>query len=277
VTISFIADFEALADGYTIEDESVDGYFWDTAASQPVATVRNTPLTAPSGTKYVEWVTDASEASIDANPLFTDVNLTIGVPIYLAGFFRFERIGGNDVWADTGADPYQFDKLWEFRDGATFRWGIGVGWNGWYSTGTDHKFTFDAWYSTALIGNQGPDHIVADVAPYDADNPYLCDYETWYGVVLKVTPNTTSSGRVEIWINGTQIINKTQVTCLANPVVNSCYYGGTIGQPAYNTPSHKRQADALLVTDDWQDIIDYGYLGGGGPLAGPTNVHWTPL
>ena len=36
--------------------------------------------------------------------------------------------------------------------------------------------------------------------------------------------------------------------------------GGTIAQPAYNAPAHYRQFDALLLTDNWQNIIDLGYL-----------------
>jgi hypothetical protein len=35
---------------------------------------------------------------------------------------------------------------------------------------------------------------------------------------------------------------------------------GTLSQPAYDAPVQKRQYDAILITDTWQDIIDGGYL-----------------
>lgn len=35
---------------------------------------------------------------------------------------------------------------------------------------------------------------------------------------------------------------------------------GTIAQPAYDAPAHSRRFDALLLTDNWQNIINLGYL-----------------
>ena len=47
--------------------------------------------------------------------------------------------------------------------------------------------------------------------------------------------------------------------------------GGTIAQTAYDAPAHYRKFDAFMLTDNWQDIIDGGYLSGeGGDTQAPT-------
>ena len=42
--------------------------------------------------------------------------------------------------------------------------------------------------------------------------------------------------------------------------VSQITLGGTIAQPAYDARAHYRQFDALLLTDNSQNIIDLGYL-----------------
>ena len=50
-------------------------------------------------------------------------------------------------------------------------------------------------------------------------------------------------------------------TCAnANPTIGRLTMGGTIAQGAYDAPVHYRKFDALLFTDNWQNIIDIGYL-----------------
>ena len=49
---------------------------------------------------------------------------------------------------------------------------------------------------------------------------------------------------------------------------------GTIAQPAYDAPSHYRQYDAFIVTDNWQDIIDGGYLSD--PESNPQRTLFRP-
>jgi hypothetical protein len=255
--------FESSACGASISDQNVDNVFWDTVPELP--TNVRCSLATPNGSKYVEWNWPAS-LNVTGAELYgrgnTSQNVTLspGSTYYLATFVRFQRVNGADIWADTGSTPYQFDKLLEFR-GAGFRWGIGSGWNGWYTTGTDHQFTFDAWYATTVLGEHGPDHLVANVAPYSAGNPLLCDYEKWYGVVLGVTTAASdTAGRVQLWVNGVKTIDKAQYTAAPGATLQMAILLGTVAQPAYNAPNHLRQMDNITITDNWQDIVNGNYL-----------------
>lgn len=266
--------FEAESCGATIADRTVDGTFWDTdPASAPSVVKCNVP--SPSGTKYVEWSVPAAAGWVGASPeLPSALALVPGTTYYLAGFFRFQRVGGTDIWHDSGSTPYSFDKLIEFR-GSGFRWGIGAGWNGWYTTGVDHRFVFDAWYASSVIGNQGPDHIVANVAPFGPSNPLVSNYETWNAVVLGVTVRNSTSGRVQLWVNGTKVVDKNQYTANAGATVTHLILTGTVAQPAYDAPAHIRQMDGIMLTDNWQDVVAGGYTtvpGGTPPLPAPTSA-----
>lgn len=253
-------DFETQSCGGIVADKTVEGPFFDTDPSSAVATVRCT-LAAPRGSNYLEWNVPANANWIGVSMgLSNSVSLSFGTTYYLAGFFRFQRINSADIWHDVGPEVYSFDKLLEFR-GNGFRWGIGAGWNGWYSTGVDHKFTFDAWYASSILGDHGPDHLVANVAPFGASNPFVSDYERWHGVVLGVTANNSNSGRVQLWVNGTKVIDKAQYTANQGAVISESLFTGTVAQPAYDAPAHYRQLDAIMITDNWQEIVDGGYLG----------------
>lgn len=273
-TVYMQNNFESSACGATIADQNADAVFWDT---NEVPTSVGCAVATPNGSKYVQWQYPGGNHSgpelyARGNTNF-NVALREGTTYYMAGFFRFQRIGGSDIWADTGTTPYQFDKLTEFR-GNGFRWGIGSGWNGWYNTGTDHKFTFDAWYSTALIGDRGPDHLVANVAPYGPNNPLLCDYEKWYGVVLGVTVSSSASaGRVQVWVNGVKIIDKAQYTANAGATFERAILFGTVAQPSYNAPVHYRQMDNLMVTDNWQDVVSGGYMATSSEAISPPRMN----
>lgn len=255
------ATFESSACGASIADQNVDGVFWDTTPELP--TNVRCSLSTPNGSRYAEWNYPAG-ANLTGPELYgngntgLDVSVAPGTTYYLAAFVRFQR-NGADIWADTGSSPYQFDKLIEFR-GAGFRWGIGAGWNGWYTNGTDHKFTFDAWYATSVLGERGPDHLVANVAPYNANNPLLSDYEKWHGLVLGVTAAASDSGRVQLWVDGVKVIDKSQYTAAPGAVIDHAILIGTVAQPAYNAPSHLRQMDDIMITKDWQSILNGGYL-----------------
>lgn len=271
-TTHVLTDFEGKACDAPIADaEVLEGHLWDTYPGVPQPVVRCAD-NGPSGGKFVEWHTQNGSSSAQVDVLQSATNLTAGSTIYLASFVRFDRVGGNDIWRDTGASPYQFDKLIEIR-GTGFRWGIGAGWNGNYSVGGDHKFTFDAWYSTVLLGDHGPDHLVADQAPYGPAQPYLCDYERWYGVVLGITVANSTAGRVQLWIDGTKIIDTPHYTASAAPVLETTTMNGTIAQPSNDSPEHFRRLDRILVTDHWGDVQAGGYLastGTPGADAGPS-------
>ena len=272
-TTHLLADFEGKACDAPIADaETLEGHLWDTYPGVPQPSVRCS-AGGPSGNHFVEWHTANATNSAQVDITLTPVNLAEGSKVYLASFVRFERVGAADVWRDTAPNPYQFDKMIEFR-GTGFRWGIGAGWNGEYSSGGDHQFTFDAWYSTVLIGDHGPDHIVADQSPYGASQAFRCDYEKWYGVVLGVTVASSNTGRVELWVDGTKLIDQAHYTASPSAVLETLTLNGTIGQPDYDSPAHLRQFDRLLVTNDWADVVTGKYLDAagispGGDAGGP--------
>ncbi len=269
---TYSADFEGKACDAPIADaEIVEGRLWDTYPGVPQPTVRCAVAT-PSGEKFVEWHTQNATAAAQVDVVLPAINLSSGTTVYLATFVRFDRVAGNDIWLDTGVSPYQFDKLIEIR-GTGFRWGIGSGWNGNYTIGGDHKFTFDAWYSTVLIGDHGPDHLVATQAPYGPAQPYLCDYERWYGVVLGITVAASTAGRVQLWVDGTKIIDTPHYTANAAPVLDTLTMHGTIAQPTNDSPEHVRRLDRIVVTDNWADVEVGAFLTATAavPDAGPTS------
>jgi hypothetical protein len=244
----------------------------------PTPFTRNA-ITTPSGVRYHEVLTicggySGSRCTPGNDPTVTtnqagfvthhtaiDWTTKTGQTFYLGGFFRFDRVGGRNVWA---ADT--FDKLWEFG-----------------GNGSDHStrwdsantFTFDLWCAASVFsacentGINDFDHKPANVSPYSGSNPYECNFEQWYAVVLAITMNTSSSGVIKMYINGTLIHDSTHVT-MDTGIVSSdgATLHGTIAQPAYDAPDHYRRSDKLMFTDNLTDIQNAGLMsdpnGGGG-------------
>lgn len=276
-------DFETIPCNTALNDRTVEGVFWDTYFGTdpniPEAIIRCS-ITSPRPRNYVEFQVTRTITTNGIGPeiaVAPAINVVAGKAYYLAAFFRFQRVNGLSIWHDTGADPYSFDKLLEFR-GSGFRWGIGAGWNGNYSRGTAGKFVFDAWYAESILGAHGPDHIVADQSPYNSSNPLLSDYEVWHPVVLGVTAAADNSGRVQLWVDGKKVIDQAHYTANAGATITTVWYTGTVAQPAYDAPSHIRQVDGMLITDVWQDIVGRGYLippgGGTTRLRAPVNLRF---
>lgn len=270
--------FESASCGTVISDGmNFEGVMWDSWLSSPLGTIR-CATTSPSGGNYIEWDLQANCGSngCGGTELYfsSPHTLVFGTTYYLASFVRFQRVSSQDIWTDTGSSPYHFNKLFEFQ-GSGFRWGVGSGWDGWYSNGTDHKFTFDIWYATSVLGEHGPDHIIADVSPYNAGNPLLSDYEMWHGVVLGVTASNSNSGRIQLWVDGVKVTDQPHYTALSGANIDEVIMNGTIAQPSYSHPRHFNQFDSILVTNNWQDVIDGNYLLGGAdttPPATPTGL-----
>lgn len=286
--------FENQACNETITDAvtPVDGKYWDLYFPAPLPTVRC--ATSPAGSKHVEWTNGDLQHETLIEVLNVNISLVSGTTYYLAGYFRFERTGGVDIWQDTVGEsravacgnasdaPNSFDKLFEFR-GTGFRWGIGSGWaNSGYPGSHDHKFTFDAWCAaSAITGCEAEyandfDHKTPNANGYTASSPFLADYERWYAVVLGITAHATAgSGRIQLWINGTQVIDRAHKTMDAGAVVSSIMANGTYGQPCYDLPAHKRQIDGMLLTDVFSDVAAYMADPNGGSaanLAGAANA-----
>ena len=287
-TIFYVADFEAKACDSNIADaEIVDGKLWDTYSGTypelPPQPIVRCAAGTPSGGNSVEWVT--FDTQIDASvgiDFVPQVVVSTGTTYYLAGFFRFDRIAGRDIWHDTGAYPYSFDKLFELGSIGT-RWGIGVGWNGNYAVGVEHQFVFDAWCDDGTFDDcttvGGGDHKTANQSGYDANNPLAVGYERWHAVVLAILAHSSSSGtgNVKLWVNGVLIMDRNQPTMASSATITRLWISGTIAQPGYDSPAHYRRMDRLMLTDSWQDIVDGGYLsspGSGDTLApaAPTNL-----
>jgi hypothetical protein len=252
------------------------------------ATIKNSPLSSPYGTgKYAEWNVPATNPSADPHGIGPGMDMSLshtlveGNTYYQAAFWRFERINGLNIWHDTpsnGADSY--NKMMEMRGGQGFRWILGVGWNAEFNNVQPHTFTFATYHPAESFDHfpsQYYEHMRQNVAPYSATNPYLCHYETWYGVVEAITVSSTDpNGRVQLWINGTKVVDYNMYTMDAGAHLTNGVLNGTVAQPAYDAPAHKIQMAGHIVTDNWQDILDGGYLSTGStdttPPAAPTGL-----
>ena len=247
-----------------------DGVCYDYYDTTPY--VRCSPVTPITSANYFECQTGASpnNCEIDffrgvSNCTGTAYTVGTSATYYLAAFVRFERIGGNAIWQDDSAEENSFDKLIDIT-GTAFRLGIYAGWPQGRYTAVQNKFTFDLWAGMAsgmpnfgCFG--GADNSVQNVSPYSSASPYLADYEKWYAVVMEVTPKTDNTGSIRLYVNGTKIVENTGCQSSetgATMVVVQMW--GTIAQPAYDAPAHKRQADHILITDTYQDVVDGGYM-----------------
>ncbi|MGB0126123.1 MAG: hypothetical protein WBP72_00700 [Rhodocyclaceae bacterium] len=260
-TVYFSQDFKALRCGSPVSDIRISGGVppsalfdnWEPTGSSTVE------CAAPpiAGKKYLTWsIPDRPNnagVEVDAVP----ATIEMGKTYYLAYWIRFDK-GLADIW-HTGTTAYSFDKSIEFQ-GTGFRWGIGAGWDGWYSYAPVGKFTFDVWYATSVLGEHGDDHKPANVAPYSGRAPYLAEYGKWYGVVMGVTAQSNDNGRVQLWINGTRTHDYSVYTANPGAKLTKLIAHGTIAQPAYDAPAHKRSSTGWLVTDNWADVQAGGYL-----------------
>lgn len=267
---------ESKACGTGITSGTVDGVNLDVSTYPNVLaspTVQCSPLTAPNGTHYLEWNVPQVQQASDPHGIGPDivlpspVTLVSGTTYYLASFWRFERINGRDLWTDWGFD---FDKLIEMN-GTGFRWIVLNGWNG-DTAGAAHRFAFTLYGSDAVLpsqcGSPGTWHYYShDYNGYSKSNPYYSDYEKWIPVVMGITAvGNGGAGRLSLWVDGIQIINKSCINTMETmsssqaPQINKITMSGTVGQPKYVTPPHKRQVDKIMLTDNWQDIVNGGYL-----------------
>lgn len=306
-TVFYSTSAESLQCNSQISDAMrVDGRVWDLFsgdAAFPFPNVR-CDFATPAGTNYIRWqtkcagtandrCTPANNSSSTTNQAGIEILLNSTTPVagstyYLGAFFRFDRIANLDVWKDTNTtdgNADSFDKLMEIGcGGCDFRWGIGSGWPSGNHVAVDHKFTFDAWCAdTAFVGcqsNNNADHKKQNASGYSATNPFLADYERWYAVVLAVTlSNNANTGRVRLYVNGTPIIDKTNVTMGPSAVSDRVVLNGTIAQPSYDVPAHYRYVDNILFTDSLTDIQNARLMsdpqlsgGGNGAPAAPKNL-----
>ena len=203
----------------------------------------------------------------DRNP----IRLVAGTRYYLGGFFRFDRINGFNIWTNYN----DFDKLLEIT-GTGFRWMIVSGWSAGLN-GVDNKYSFTVHVAKSRVPSwPGFDQLEHNYGGYTQQRPYLCDYEKWYAVVMEVTAQANSSGMVRLWINGSQVLQHTGNTMENEATFSRLQLNGTIGQPAYDAPAHRRKFDRIILTDNWQDIINGGYMSANPAPAAPTGLRIIP-
>lgn len=217
----------------------------------------------------------------ESNPVY----MNHGTTYYLAGLFRYNRVGGLDVFHDQysihGNQFQSMSKLLEFY-GQT-RWVIYSGWTDAFNNiEKNHKFTFsfDSTMSTCNPAVCGYEHRPHTESPYSASNPYSCDYEKWYAVVGAIEPSSSTSahdGRVRLWINGILVQDfQNQITHTNTSMPNfvRLHVNTTVAQPAYDAPQYNLLMDELTFTDDLTFLQQHGFFqdpeGGTPPPADTT-------
>lgn len=263
-----------------IDGETIDGCMFDMYYSDGPVTYVTNVIATPAGTKYFEIETGETTSwhATCQRYLPSPITLSNGTTYYLGAFFRFQKIGGSDIWHNEN----DFDKLCGLTGGG-FRWIINSGYTASYTEGVpfvSNKFAFTCGVACTSVPNWptcGDDKLIPNQEPYDYDNPPYCDYSKWYAVVMGVTAYTNSSGRVRLWVNGNLTTDYSGQTMQSGANIGLIESNGTIGQgaqPNYNAPPHYRQHDGIILTDNWQDIINGGYLSD--PESSPQRTLFRP-
>jgi len=217
---------------------------------------------APEGQKYFQWkITDE-----DNHDRYTEVKgrafpvrCILGKTYYLAYYFNFTRIDGRDIWHETGSSG---DKGVELK-GSGIRWCLSRGHRGNLAPNQDHRYTVYVGNPTYHLNQEEHYDIYRpNQSGYSAENPIQLEYERWYSCVMAVKLAADRTGSITVWIDGVKLCEYENIKTCANttPSITQITMGGTIAQTAYDAPAHYRRFDALLLTDNWQNIIDLGYL-----------------
>ena len=232
---------------------------------------------APQGSKYFQWVTVNNQPSVYTevvNHSTFPISLSLGTTYYLAYFFNFTRINGLDIWHETGQSA---DKGVEL-DGSGIRWIISRGNWPCIADTQDHYYTVWIGNPTYVLNPSPIPNCVDNIFGgnqngYSASNPIQLQYERWYSAVMAVKIASNNTGSVAFWIDGVKIGEYNNIITAANssPTINFIGMGGTIAQSALDAPAHYRKFDALMLTDNWQDIVNGGYLSGGGNNPPPSS------
>jgi len=220
---------------------------------------------SPEGSRHIEFITVDNQNNHRTNVNSQGLPLTniMGKTLYLAYFFNFTRIDNLDIWHETGQSA---DKGFEFY-GNGIRWILARGhWTNCNNSGGVPP-NLDQHYSV-WVGNPTYHLNRSLEAFFPNQNGYSCTnllqlkYDSWHAAVMKLNVQSDNTGSVAVWIDGVKVIEYNNIRTAANnnPTIDRLQFGGTIAQPAYDSPSHKRKYDAILLTDTWQDIVDGGYI-----------------
>ncbi len=219
---------------------------------------------APQGIKYFQWQTVNNQTEHYTEiygPSFPITNI-MGKTFYLAYYFNYTRINGLDIWHE-GISVQSADKGVEI-DGSGVRWIASPGQWEYMMPNQDHHYTVWMGNPTYHLNSQLEviDALPMNQSGYSASNTMQLEYERWYSAVMAVKMATDNTGMIQLYIDGVKILeyNNIKTAAYTSSTINGIFMGGTIAQPYYDAPAHLRKFDALMLTDNWQDIVNGGYL-----------------
>lgn len=218
---------------------------------------------APQGEKIFFWNIPADDSHDHYHEIrFDRLPPTEEKDFYLAFFVRFDRIAEQDIRHDGAADPEaeSWDKAVEIR-GDGLRWTISFGERG--MGNPKHRFSVFVCNPDYHLNRDKEvwDSYYQNLNGYSRSNAFRMDYETWHSVVFKLRWALDRNGEIGLWIDGRKVMEYSGIRTVQAPgTFERLQMWGTIARPAYDAPPHIRKMDALLFTDDFQRVIDGGYL-----------------
>jgi hypothetical protein len=280
-TIYFYYDAENGTVGDDVPMDTGGVYFeFTTTPDSTRGTVRNAPLVAKQGTKYFGFDIAANQHDAQAdirNRATMPFNTTLGTTYYLAYFLNFTEINNIEVFRTNISTQECAEKGVEMV-GNGLRWIVSMG-----SRWSEQNLSAHQW--SPFLGNPSH-HLNPTLESYDAFLPNQSGYNInnwpkmtsgqWYGVVLAVRMAQNNTGSVAYYVDGVKITEHLNIMTVATgvtPTIDRITMNGTICQNDYNTSAHVKNYDALILTDNWQDIVNGGYLNNGSlPPAAPQGL-----
>lgn len=250
-------------------DFDAESYDCDSIAPRSIFPTDIVPYSAhiscassPQGAKHLEFTTVDNQTNTYTT--ITTQNMPItnteGKVYYLAYYFNFSRINGLDIWdrnsgqsADKGIEIY----------GDGIRWVMSRGhWGTLTNVNADNYTVWLGNPSYHLNNIEVFDSILPNQSGYGADNPVQVRYDQWHSTVIALKVASDNTGSITAYIDGIKAFEylNIQTAGQSSPTISKIRLGGTIAQPDYNAPAHYRKFDQFLLTDNWQDIIDAGFM-----------------
>jgi hypothetical protein len=245
--------------------------------------------TPPEGRKYLRYYYPGN----GSNSIYTEARLTttptnvLGRTYYLACWIKIERIGGNNVFKNSSLGSV--DKFIEIDTSGSCENPspctrqrqivlLGRG---------EMTLPNIATFSTAMYGSINCfNHERAYKAIESGENfhhnytcnfvtdhcsitqPYVLTYDAWHSLVLGVLEAQSDTGKVQMWLDGTEVMRYTNImTICGSTIIDGIKMMGSIAQPGYDAPAHYIKWDGIMLTDNWQDLVNGGYLTGAAPTT----------
>jgi len=266
--------------GPEVDDESFYPVAWIEGHSVR-GTVENAETT-PDGSKYANFRIPLAENAATHQLKHRDNWAAYGMDedsvIYLAYYHNAKSLDGSDIWHETSQSASKSIGL----DMAGTRWSNTFGhwadeahensvcygneyrWDS-YAPNNDH-------YYSIYMGNPTY-HINLDMEPMGPNaSGYTCvnqpqfAYGQWHVFVMAVKLSSTGAdGYVKFWADGVMTheylnINTVEAGQIPPYAFKYIEMVGTTSQAYNDHPVHDRMFDKIILTDNWQDIVDGGYL-----------------